>query len=164
MSKLFVDEIQPKTTNGIINAKGMVIQVVQNSGGGSASISGGSSWQSSHTDTQVSITPQSTSSKIFVTYNIWGFISGSGKHLAWDLARSIGGSETRFGSSYTYGMGSIYTIGAEDQLMCHVEYLDSPSTTSTITYIPKFQNTNSGTVNIGNNGRLSTITAMEIGG
>jgi hypothetical protein len=164
LSKLFVDEIQPKTTGGIINAKGHVIQVVQNSGGGSASISGGSSWQSSHTDTQVSITPQSTSSKIFVTYNIWGFISGSGKHLSWDLARSIGGSETRFGSSYTYGMGSIYTVGAEDQLMCHVEYLDSPNTTSTITYIPKFQNTNSGTVNIGNNARLSTITAMEIGG
>ena len=164
MSTLFVDSIEPKTTGGVINAKGMVIQVVQNSGGGQASISGGSSWQSSHTDTQVSITPQSTSSKIFVTYNIWAFLSGSGKHLAWDLARSIGGSETQFGSSYTYGMGSIYTVGAEWQLMCHVEYLDSPNTTSTITYIPKFQNPNSGTLNAGNSGRLSTITAMEIGG
>ena len=145
-------------------APGHVIQVVQSSGGGTVSISGGSSWHSSHSDTQVSITPQSTSSKIFVAYNIWGFLSGANKHLAWDLARSIGGSETRFGSSYTYGMGSVYNDGSydEQQLMCHVEYLDSPNTISAITYIPKFQNTNSGTMGVGNSGRLSTITAMEI--
>lgn len=164
MSELRSNRITDIAGTASPNIPGCILQVVQSSGGGTASISGGSTWQSCHTDTQVSITPKYASSKIFVTYNIWGFISGSGKHLAWDLARSIGGSETRFGSSYSYGMGSIYTIGAEDQLMCHVEYLDSPSTTSTITYIPKFQNTNSGTVNIGNSGRLSTITAMEIGG
>ena len=148
----------------VFTAPGHVIQVVQSSGGGTVSISGGSSWHSSHSDTQVSITPQSTSSKIFVAYNIWGFLCGAGKHLAWDLARSIGASETRFGSSYTYGMGSVYNDGSydEQQLMCHVEYLDSPNTVSAITYIPKFQNTNSGTMNVGNSGRLSTITAMEI--
>tara|TARA_B100000963_G_scaffold284627_1_gene253439 strand:- start:1229 stop:1747 length:519 start_codon:yes stop_codon:yes gene_type:complete len=166
-----VNKIAARTGNAItiasgdvLQAPGHVIQVVQSSGGGTVSISGGSSWHSSHSDTQVSITPHSASSKIFVAYNIWGFLSGASKHLAWDLARSVGGSETRFGSSYSYGMGSIYTVGAEDQLMCHVEYLDSPNTTSAITYIPKFQNTNSGTVNIGNSGRLSTITAMEIAG
>tara|TARA_B100001057_G_scaffold305774_1_gene305930 strand:- start:176 stop:697 length:522 start_codon:yes stop_codon:yes gene_type:complete len=171
MSKIEVNEIAARTgtnisipSGSVLHAPGHVIQVVQSSGGGTVSISGGSSWHSSHSDTQVSITPQFTSSKIFVAYNIWGFLSGANKHLAWDLARSIGGSETRFGSSYTYGMGSVYNDGSydEQQLMCHVEYLDSPNTISAITYIPKFQNTNSGTMGVGNSGRLSTITAMEI--
>tara|TARA_R110002050_G_scaffold141878_1_gene267104 strand:+ start:121 stop:618 length:498 start_codon:yes stop_codon:yes gene_type:complete len=143
---------------------GCVLQVLQSKGGGQVSISGGSTWQSSHTDTQVAITPKSTTSKIFITYNIWGFLSGANKHLAWDLSRSINGSETQLGA-VTYGLGSVYNDGSydEQQLMCHVEYLDEPNTTSAITYIPKFQNPNSGTMNIGNAGRISTITVMEIG-
>ena len=64
MSTLYVDDIQPKTNGGIINAKGMVTQVVQVVGTTSASTTSTSYVNYSHAN--ASITPSSTNSKILV--------------------------------------------------------------------------------------------------
>ena len=66
MSKLFVDEIQPKTTGGVINAKGMVIQVVSHRNSG---VNSTASSTFVATDSTVTITPTSTNSKILIQTN-----------------------------------------------------------------------------------------------
>ena len=67
MSKLYVDNIQPKTTGGVINAKNMVIQVIV---GGITSRFGGAESAGNYEDVpslNATITPTSTNSKILVT-------------------------------------------------------------------------------------------------
>ena len=84
MSKLFVDEIQPKTTGGVINAKGHVIQV--------------KNFQTGEPDTttatiphdntipqntegkefmSLAITPTSSTSKLLITMTVLGSMSGA---------------------------------------------------------------------------------------
>lgn len=79
MSKLFVDEIQPKTTGGVINAKGMVIQVknhqdseiaytgniIPNDDSRPLKTEGGEFMT-------LSITPKSASSKLFIQVVVSG--------------------------------------------------------------------------------------------
>ena len=70
MSKLYVDEIQPKTTGGIINAKNMVIQMPFTQYTGTTEVS--TNTTSKAVDVlSVSITPKSTSSIIRLDANIF---------------------------------------------------------------------------------------------
>lgn len=165
-----VNKIAARTGNTItvesgdvLQAPGHVVQVVQVTG--TTQVNNTSSgWTSVHSSLQLTITPKSTSNKILVTYSIWGYIVGPNKHLAWDLARSIGGGSTSRLTSHAYGMGSIYPVGSEQQGMCHIEYLDSPNTTSAVLYIPQFNNVDASGNNcaFGVSNRLSTVTATEI--
>ena len=150
------------TDEGSISSPGNVIQVKQLTSNGGVTVTA-TGWTNSHSGLHLQITPKSASSKFLVMYNIWGILYGGSKHFVWDLTRSVGGVQSaRFGESY--GLGSVYTGQiTETQLMCHLEYLDSPNTTSTITYIPQFNNINTGSsATFGNGSRRSTITAMEI--
>ena len=96
------------------------------------------------TGLSVSITPSSTSSKILVTSEVCGHThNGSGGNL--QIKRTISGSSTAIGvadaassrrlSSFS---GHLYTAdgGGSDQRLesCSAKILDSPNTTSAITY------------------------------
>ena len=96
-----------------------------------------SSWTA--TNVFASITPNSTSSKILVrmtgtvrTYNT----SGQSARGAWRLYKDIGGGGyNRVGThQFSHGINDYGGSGSLNDIPYHVEYLDSPSTTSEVTY------------------------------
>jgi len=109
-----------------------------------------------------SITPSSTSSKILVMGN-----------LASVARRQNGNSEgffylVRNGSSLgTFDGITPWNDSATNQRSVgsiHVQYLDSPSSTSAVTYILRAYRDGSGSIDINDEGGISSITLMEIGG
>jgi hypothetical protein len=126
------------------------------------------------TGLSVSITPTSASSKILVLVNVRGTSSNGTAH-AGDagivLVRNSTNIAVSTGGSFYNWMGQLSgrNIGSTAvQASASVAFLDSPATTSSITY--KIQGlTAGGTLFInrdedGGNGSVSTITVMEIQG
>ena len=126
------------------------------------------------TGLSVSITPTSASSKILVLVNVRG-TSSNGTANAGDagivLVRNSTNIAVSTGGSFYNWMGQLSgrNIGSTAvQASASVAFLDSPATTSSITY--KIQGlTAGGTLFInrdedGGNGSVSTITVMEIQG
>jgi len=152
---------------------GKVLQVVSATKTDTFTATGFSSWNYVDvTGLSVSITPSSTSNKILII----GYISGGGDNAFYRLDKNgstiTGYLGTQTGS-YTLGFGSanstsIYNVNGN----AVISYLDSPASTSALTY--KVQVTGNGTVSINrptdsensnNRGRTaSTITVMEIAG
>ena len=158
MSKLFVDEIQPKTTGGIINAKGMVIQVVSHRNSG---VNSTASSTFVATDSTVTITPTSTNSKILIQTNAPLYGNNNNTHtyttIYKDNVNLAGGtSELQLFATGSDSMGR-WSNGS-------MQFLDSPNTTSAVTYTVYFKNGTSGTSHYDANGGMAIITAMEIGG
>ena len=179
MSKLYVDEIQPKTTGGVINAKGMVIQVKQ----GILTTKWASSASSTafeDTPLAVTITPQSTSSKILITGMI-NFSGESGSHVDFKIVRN--------GADFLLSTDTIqnrtkshihYYVGSGDEVYqiqtAPLNLLDEPSSTSALTYTlqagtPHFTGYQALLNQVATDAdyaynayTVSTITAMEIGG
>ena len=154
---------KPAFPNG---GAGKILQVVQTFKNDAASTSGNS--HSAISGLTVSITPSATSSKILYTGHLYlGFTSSEGNFR---LTRTVGGSATEIGNSsvldddadgyFAIGGGSQYSPGT-------FSFLDSPNTTSAITYGIKWH-MHSGTMYLNrtwDNGWFhgsSTITAMEI--
>jgi len=112
----------------------------------------------------VDITPSSTSSKILVSWSAVSYPSIYTRYINYSIIRTIGGSDTDvsgesnfFGWSYDDGTSAHQSI----RTLC---YLDSPSTTSTITYSPAIKwGGGSGDAKFGDNGARSVIIATEIG-
>ena len=156
------------TTGTLPNAQmpsGSMLQVIQTTGTSVHNYGGSSGW-SNPSSYNVTITPSSASNKVMVFYNIWGICYNNSKHITWDLLRNVGGSDsTRFGN-VSYGLGAYYThTMGEFQGPCVAQFLDSPNTTSAITYKPMFNNINSAsTFNVGDSSRRSVCIAMEIKG
>ena len=95
---------------------------------------------------QPQITPSSTTSKIMIFINLkWGF-SNENNDVNFKLFRSIGGTETEIFSGDASNSNSLGFYGAQDALGkgVHImmpissQYLDSPNTTSQITYLIKW--------------------------
>ena len=113
-----------------------------------------------------SITPSSTSSKIFVIISTSGNTNNASNHwLKWTIYRD----STDLGGAITgSGMGQLRTTasGADVRGSITPSILDSPNTTSAVTYKLYFLVTNSAaTVEIpGTVGERRTITLMEIAG
>ena len=137
---------------------GKVLQAVT---GTSSTASQGT--QTSFTDTglNVTITPSATSSKILVMAHTTGLVDSNGSFAYFTIERQIsGGSNTNIGDS---SIGLTHLRGDPTQItsvMCHA--LDSPSTTSAITY--EFQrrvSANGGAAMY--QGVKSNITVLEIG-
>ena len=141
MSTMYVNRVQELNVGSGVQipglyAPGHVIQVVQRITTQHFTISS-ASWTA--TDSYASITPKSSSSKILVqmtgvirAYNT----GGNNAQGAWRLYRDIGGAGfNRVGThqmthrAYDYG-GS----GLINDIPFHIQYLDSPATTSEITY------------------------------
>ena len=157
MSKLYVDSIQPKTTGGVINAKGMVIQVVSHK---SSTVNSTTSSTFVATDSAVTITPTSTNSKILIQANAPLYGNNNNTHTYTTIYRDgtnlNGTSELQLFATGSDAMGR-WTNGS-------MQFLDSPNTTSEVTYTVYFRNSTSGTSHYDGSGVGSIITAMEIGG
>jgi hypothetical protein len=112
----------------------------------------------------VTITPASTDNDILLLVSLGGVES---EDYGWlDIQRAISGGATTVNiSGVTYGMSGGYTGGANRHGQSYM-FLDSPSTTSAITYSPTGRDDEgSHWVKINRNGTTSShIIAMEIEG
>ena len=120
---------------------------------------GSSSSTYSDTGLTASITPTSSSSRILVLANQAGMYKTSGVNRIAGVQLVRGSStalalmEAEYGNSISDGIGGSLSI-------C---FLDSPATTSTVTYKTQFRSTqNNGTVYVQITNAVSTITLLEI--
>ena len=113
--------------------------------------------ESSHTactpDTQLvfkdiplskAITPSATSSKILVSFVLFGDCQGNDNHHYFRVKRAISGGSTTFitaadqssrtGTLFIGGMGNDSSGGTTPTQITMSDYVDSPSTTSAVTY------------------------------
>ena len=117
------------------------------------------------TDTglSASITPSSTSSKILVLCNPYLLVAQNDSSAAEGTARLSRNSEAATGAPRRiYG----YDYGGSGQLVAGAyafNWLDSPASTSSVTYTLQLKLINGDTFQV-NNAESSTITLMEIAG
>ena len=105
----------------------------------------------------VDITPSSTSNKIFIIVNAGGYINNTG-----DANYTIYRDSTNLGGSN--GMTTMYNdTSAQINGSIAMSYLDSPSSTSELTY-QVYLKANAGTVYINYPNGKASITAFEIAG
>ena len=105
----------------------------------------------------LSITPSSTSSKIFVQCHGGSMYTASDKNIKWSIYRDSTnlGNTNGFYSHFfntSYGMSGV-----------SMSYLDSPSSVSSLTYAT-YVRTSSGPATIQSNDTRMVLTAMEIAG
>jgi hypothetical protein len=92
----------------------------------------------------LSITPSATSSKILVSFTVFGDFSGNASSHYFRIKRAISGGSTTFitaadqgnrtGTLFIGAMGNSEDAGDRPTICTMSDYLDSPSTTSAITY------------------------------
>ena len=165
MSILKVDTINEKTTGNGVYIPNHVVQVKQGVMT-SREVINTTSYTAIGSGFTVSITPSSSSSKIFITTSMNLIINaGTAGLVKSALLRDTTEIQNLF--HYEENTASGYWSALT---MCH-QFLDSPSTTNQITYSAKFQNQtgscylNYSNVNLApadNNACRSTFTAMEI--
>jgi hypothetical protein len=134
---------------------GKILQVV-----GATYATNTASSSSTYADTGLTatITPSATTSKIIVLVNQVGLSKTNNTWGALNLVRNgtqIFEFETTFG--YNNSGGKIVIGGSG------ISYLDSPSSTSALTYKTQFLAVNGASVNVQDNGCSSTIVLMEVG-
>ena len=159
-SELRVDKIVP--TDGVpTGGGGGIIQVVAQRLSASRVQMSGSSFSELGDD--AIITPHFSTSKILITMTI-SIHSGTGNtQVLMDVARKIGsGSYTNNLSGFSYGV--ISCASNNDWNGQHLQFLDSPNTTSAVTYKLSTRTADSQTVYLNDNGAGtgSFITLMEI--
>ena len=164
MTTLYVDNIAPNLQSRV-SVPGHVIQVVQEVQT-TQSVTTSAAW--SATNITASITPTSTSSKIYcsITGGMNGFAGGTGVVQGFfKIYRDIGGGGFSSLESTTRGKMTIYGPGSE-YMPLSLSALDTPSTTSACTYTLYFNNY-SASLNLStcrdSNGEVQ-ITLMEIAG
>ena len=91
-----------------------------------------------------SITPSSSSSKILVSFTLFGDHQGNDYNHYFRVKRAISGGSTsyitgadqssRTGTLFIGGMGNQSSGGSTPTLITMSDYVDSPSTTSAVTY------------------------------
>jgi hypothetical protein len=142
---------------------GSVLQVVQDLGYNEYTTTS-SSWDSKMTDVNCIITPSSTSSKILLMASTELEFQYNNTGGSIDFYRSISGGASTYNLS---GETNGFTIneGLNRSLVTPV-YLDSPSTTSAVTYSISMKYTVAGVgwVGLGGASRITTLIAMEIQG
>ena len=162
-STIKVDEILDSQGNQFDGSQlgnvGKVLQVVQGTNGNLAYFSSASG----DCGASVSITPSSSSSKILVMVHLDGVTIDSTTAGYGNFFLSKNGADLiPFG--YPIGWSSVDNARGTT---VSTTYLDSPATTSTLTYNSKWYNrSGSVTIQINRDGAghcLSTITAIEIG-
>jgi len=155
MSTLFVDTINEKTSGNGVDIPGHVLQVKSDT---STTQTNTTSTSFSDTQLSVSITPTSASSKILVMMFCSlraDQVTGAAGHV-----RVLRDSTDIGGQNYM-GWNNASHYGQDT---CHVEILDSPATTSAITYKVQVRGQNSSeSINFGHDSSLQGITVMEIG-
>jgi len=117
-----------------------------------------------------SITPSSTTSKILIMLDITGYgVSPSAWHSRglnfWLMGLGVGGS-LHMGEQAGYITDSTAGSSSVDSVLgsFSFSYLESPNTTSALTYQPRYSSANGGTAYCQqHSNNWSTITLMEIG-
>ena len=177
MSQLFVDSIQPKTSGGVVSGVGKILQVKSAAFTDVQAISSADT-RTDITNLSVSITPSSTSSKILVNTHIsYGGTAvnlyGSGNLLR--DSTPIGVNTTATGSQLNISFG-LNLVGQANETFklrnSSMTFLDSPSSTSALTYKVQGRVDANGTLYINRPGEdsnadygsrgISTITVMEV--
>ena len=108
------------------------------------------------TNFTTSITPTSSSSKIFVMANAGVWAAGANDQPVYTIYRN----STNLGSSVR-GFGQIYSAAGGLQGEMAMQYLDSPATTSSTSYTV-YMKINSGTGYWGADNGTQVLTLMEI--
>ena len=152
--------------DGSNSGSGREVQVVQTFKNNTASTSGNNF--SAISGFTVTITPKSSSHKILYSGSL--YLGGSGTEAVFRLTRSIGGNVVNISKASTFvddEDGSFCIGGSSLYRSASFEFLDSPNTTSAITYGITWQ-THAGTIYLNrtwDNGWFhgaSAITAREI--
>lgn len=102
----------------------------------------------------LNITPSSTSSKILIMVSTGYYVSAN------DAAMTIFRDSTNLGHSL-YGLFYMHNNGGYG--MATINYMDSPSTTSQITYTIQGRKMSGGTLTINAENGIGSLIAMEIG-
>ena len=144
---------------GSIVAPGQILQVVTATDSTERTTTSTSFVAASNT-LSVSITPSSASNKIFVTCSM-SYGSPTGTH---SIFLTLFRDSTNLGEP-TRGFGNLFSGSSYNYAHATLQILDSPNTTSAITYQPYFKvGNNTGRINNGATGSFSTITAFEVAG
>ena len=177
MSTLKVNKIIP-TTGVATGGGGGIVQVI-------SALKTDTESQTSNTLAAISglqpqITPTSNTSKVLININLKIGSDSQFTDMNMKLFRSIGGSETEIFSATDFGSRTSGFWGCQDfsaarptyfQLPVHSQYLDSPATTSQITYLIKWQvqsqtmylnRTGDDTNDAGAHRLSSSVTLMEV--
>ena len=106
----------------------------------------------------VNITPSSTSSKIFLMANGNCYMGTNAAYVILTIYRD----STDLGAASNKGLGNLYKNPDDVGVPYGISFLDSPSTTSQITYQVYFRVT-AGTGTLNENGSKASLTAFEVG-
>jgi len=144
---------------------GKVLQVVQGTTTTSTTIS-----TTTYTDTTLSatITPSATTSKVLVLV-MQNWANYAATTAAYSAIKLLRGSTDVYVSPSNFGMGGTYAAGVgavESRGMAAIHYLDSPSSSSALTYKTQGRPENSGSsqnVVFQQSANPSTIILLEIG-
>jgi len=108
----------------------------------------------------IQITPSSASNKIFVTCNM-SYITPSNTY---SFFPTLFRDSTNLGDA-TRGFGNLFSGSNYNYSHATLQVLDSPNTTSQVTYQPYIKvGANAGVGGINGTGTFSTITAFEVAG
>ena len=138
---------------------GKVLQVVTDDLTSEFTLSGSQTFTA--TGLSLNITPSATSSKIMLFASLPSYINESGNRVIASFFRD----STNLGGA-NVGLGAIGSHESDGRVIANIalSYLDSPSSSSQITYTVKIRLEDaSGAGQVSQNNTPSTITAMEIG-
>ena len=118
-----------------------------------------------NTPLTINITPTSSSSKLLVFATVNGTASSTAGYFRLQRNGTTIGSSSE-GSQDTFS-GLMYNSGGSSMQHTTINYEDSPSTTSQVTYTIQFRSQNTGTFYFnrdqnGTSAATSTITVMEV--
>ena len=121
------------TDTGGLKVPGTVVQHVQlsNTGRGAQTTHNSNSFTHTGSKFDVTITPKFQTSLILYNASLSVHAATGSSYGYWELRRDIGGTVTSFGDDGNYGMSKIHQ-GL--WLQIPLFYVDSPNTTSAITY------------------------------
>ena len=137
MSTLKVDTIQGKTTAGTVDfPSGTVVQQVNHTdvlGSGHRPSQSVNSQTYAHcSNFDISITPKFASSKIFYSGSLNLYGNSSSTYAYAQIYRSVGGTDTALSTALA-NSGHV-AISESVYMQCPVVFIDSPNTTSQVTY------------------------------
>jgi|688.fasta_scaffold03389_5 hypothetical protein len=183
MSTLLVNNLQSNQANGVITVSsgnvvyspGSIIQVQSTTLVNTFSAAPNGTW-TDVTGMSVTITPRTTNSRVLIIVS--AVIGGSGTTAKARLLRNIPSANTVIangtasGSRQSSMFGSFNTVDGNQDVPATSNFLDSPGSTSPITYKLQINNDNTVTVYLNRSpsdldsatgGRyISTITAFEV--
>ena len=146
-----------KTQGSVTMPTGSVLQVVSHTNS-AVNATTSTSWVA--TNSTVTITPSSTSSKIYLVATAPIYGSGDNQHTYTTIYRG----STNVNGTAELQLHSAGTSSAGRWSNGSMSFLDSPSTTSATTYTVYQRVYGAGTSHYDGNGGMAIITAMEIQG